>query len=238
MPNTPTQRQKWHIGTSGFSYKEWKGHFYPEKLPAAKMLHFYAERLSAVEINSTFYRVPSVAQLEKWAIDVPEHFKFIFKAPRQITHIKRLKDVGESLGHFFETLTVLGGKLGPVLIQLPPNLKKDMDRLSACLDTVPEGVKVSVEFRHASWFDDEVYGRLRDANAALCVVHSEAGETPFVATADWGYLRLRNCEYTDEGLRQWQRHIGQQPWRAAHVFFKHEDEGTGPLLAARLLKLC
>jgi uncharacterized protein YecE (DUF72 family) len=220
-------------GTSGFAYKEWKGSFYPQDLPASGMLRFYAERFPAVEINNTFYRIPKVTVLEQWATQVPAGFVFVLKASQAITHRARLRDVAEPTGHFFRTAAVLGDRLGPVLVQLPPNLKKDLPRLEAFLDVVPAGRRVALEFRHASWFDDDVFSALRAAGAALCVAHTDDLDTPFVATADWGYLRLRNVAYTDADLAAWADRIRAAPWSDAFAFFKHEDEGTGPKLAVR-----
>lgn len=220
-------------GTSGFAYKEWKGSFYPADLPAPDMLRYYAERFRAVEINNTFYRMPSVSVLEAWAGQVPDAFVFVLKASQQITHRKRLKDAAEPVAWFFGNAAVLGDRLGPVLVQLPPNMKCDVARLDAFLDLVPAGRRVAVEFRHASWFDDVVYDTLRRHGAALCIAHGESIETPPVATADWGYLRLRQVAYDDAGLREWASLIRDQGWGDVFVFFKHEDEGTGPRLAAR-----
>lgn len=220
-------------GTSGFSYKEWKGTFYPEKLPADQMLQFYASRFSTVEINATFYRMPTEKQLLSWAGQVPETFTFILKASRRITHDKRLADVGEEVAYFLRTATVLGPRLGPTLFQLPPNLKKDLDRLRTFLALIPKGWRAALEFRHPSWFDDEVFTALREHNAALCIAHTgEDTDPPFRSTADWGYLRLRGVQYEPGQLEKWAADVLAQPWDRAFVFFKHEDEGTGPKLAA------
>ncbi len=224
-------------GTSGFAYKEWKGSFYPDDLPAAGMLRFYASRFHSVEINNTFYRMPSVATLTGWAEQVPDGFVFVLKASQQITHRKRLKDAAEPTAYFFGNAAVLGERLGPVLVQLPPNLKKDADRLAGFLSIAPADRRLAFEFRHASWFDDEVYALLREHGAALCIAQGEELETPFVATAPWGYLRLRQVAYEDEALGDWAKRIRDQAWTDAFVFFKHEDEGTGPKLAARFESL-
>src|SRR5262252_7933757 len=178
-------------GTSGFSYKEWKGSFYPEDLPAAGMLAYYAERLPAVEINNTFYRMPKPALLEGWSAEVPEEFRFILKASQRITHFKRLKDAGSEVEYFFGVASTLGDRLGPALFQLPPNLKKDLPRLQAFLSILPAGRRAAFEFRHASWFEDDVFEALRAASAALCIAEDEELATPLVPTAGWGYLRLR-----------------------------------------------
>lgn len=220
-------------GTSGFAYKEWKGSFYPEDLPAKAMLRFYAERFSAVEINNTFYRTPTEKVLAQWLADVGTGFTFVLKAPQLITHRKRLKEVSEPVVHFFRTAAALGDALGAVLVQLPPNMKKDTSRLVGFLELVPRDARVALEFRHDSWLDDEVYDVLRSQRAALCIAHTEEQQTPLVATAGWGYLRLRNVEYADAELDRWVAFTRAQAWTDVYVFFKHEDEGTGPHLALR-----
>jgi uncharacterized protein YecE (DUF72 family) len=219
-------------GTSGFSFPEWKRSFYPQDLPAEKMLGFYAERLDAVEINATFYRMPTEKMLAAWTGEVPESFRFVLKAPRRITHILRLKDAGDPLSYFLQAASVLGVRLGPLLFQLPPNLKKDLPRLAAFLELVPEGFRAAFEFRHTSWFEDDVYDALRARGAALCLAEDDELETPAVATAPWGYLRLRKTEYPDDALRAQAANLLARPWGEAHVFFKHEEEGKGPQLAA------
>lgn len=228
---------KLRTGTSGFAYREWKGSFYPQDLPASAMLRYYAERFRAVEINNTFYRMPAAAMLEGWREQVPDDFTFVLKASQQITHRKRLKDVAEPVAYFFDNAAVLGDRLGPVLVQLPPNMKQDLSRLEDFLGLVPEGRRVALEFRHDSWLDDAVYDALRRHGAALCIAHGESIETPPVATAGWGYLRLRQVEYDDATLRQWRDLIRDQAWDEVYVFFKHEDEGTGPRLAERFERL-
>ena len=224
-------------GTSGFSYDEWRGSFYPEDLPRTRMLRYYAERLPAVEINNTFYRLPSENTLRQWADQVPPGFSFVLKASQRITHIKRLKDAGEPLSYLLTTSTVLGGGLGALLFQLPPNFRKDVDRLGAFLALLPRSLRAAFEFRHDSWFADEVYTLLRAHDAALCVADTVDGATPFEATAGWGYLRLRREAYTEQELAGWAARIGGADWSDAFVFFKHEDEGTGPRLAARFISL-
>jgi uncharacterized protein YecE (DUF72 family) len=227
-------------GTSGYSYAPWKGSFYPEKLPAAQMLGFYAGQLPAVEINNTFYRMPQRDLLARWAAETPAGFRFALKAPRRITHEKRLAaDAEDPLRRFFEVSSVLEAKLGPTLFQLPPFLRKDAPRLEAFLTTLralAPSAKPAFEFRHVSWFADDVYEMLRKADAALCLSESEDLETPVVATADWGYLRLRRQDYDDAALGAWAARIATQPWTEAYAFFKHEDEGRGPELARRLLE--
>jgi uncharacterized protein YecE (DUF72 family) len=226
-----------HVGTSGYSYKEWKGSFYPEKLPAKEMLGYYAQRFRTVEINNTFYRMPEPSVLEAWANQVPGHFRFVLKAPQDITHRKRLKDAGELVAALVASTAVLKERLGPLLFQLPPNFGKDVPRLRDFLALVPKGTRVAFEFRHAAWFDDEVFGLLRDRGAALCVADADDDlEVPFVATADWGYLRLRRAAYDAKTLATWAKRIRDQKWTDAFVFFKHEDAGTGPRFAAGLLE--
>jgi uncharacterized protein YecE (DUF72 family) len=224
-------------GTSGFAYKEWKGTFYPADLPASEMLHYYAERFGSVEINNTFYRMPTEKVLAQWRAEVPPDFTFVLKASQSITHRKRLKDAAEPVAYFFRTASTLGDQLGPILVQLPPNLKKDVPRLESFLVLPPEGARLAFEFRHESWFDDEVYDVLRARNAVLCTAHSEGQDTPLVPTSSWGYLRLRNVAYTDADLDEWIERIKEQPWNEAYVFFKHEDEATGPRLAERFAQL-
>ena len=223
-------------GTSGWSYKEWKGHFYPEKLAAKDMLRFYGERFPTVEVNNTFYRMPNAATLEGWAAQVPEDFSFVLKASKRITHDKRLKEAGDSVEYLLRTAAALGPKLGPLLIQLPPNMKKDVPRLRDFLVSLP--ARAAFEFRHASWYDDEVYEALRERGAAWCVADTgEEGDPPFVSTADWGYLRLRRVAYEERDLKDYVDRIKGQSWNEAFVFFKHEEAGTGPKLAARFMEL-
>ena len=223
-------------GTSCFSYKEWKGSFYPEDLPAEEMLAYYSARLPAVEINNTFYRMPKPALLESWAAHVPADFRFILKASQRITHRKRLKEAGDEVAYFFQTASTLGDRLGPTLIQLPPNLKKDLPRLESFLSVLPEGARVAFEFRHASWFEDDVFAALRAKGAALCLAEDEELTTPLVATAPWGYLRLRRQDYDDAAVAAWAEKVRGQSWSDAFVFFKHEDAGSGPKLAAEFLR--
>ena len=224
-------------GTSGFSYTAWRGTFYPEKLPEAQMLGFYAERLAAVEINNTFYRMPTPEQLGRWAAETPAGFRFALKSPRQITHIKKLADVADSVERLAAAASTLGERLGPILFQLPPFLKKDLPRLEAFLATLPPSVKAAVEFRHESWFTDDVYAALKARNASLCVADSEELSTPFVATATWCYLRLRRQDYDDAALAAWGDRLRGQPLGDTYVFFKHEDEGRGATLASAFAKL-
>ena len=224
------------VGTSGYSYPEWKGNFYPEKMAAKDMLRYYAERFPTVEINNTFYRMPTADLLNGWAEQVPESFTFVLKASKRITHDRRLKDCAESLEYLTRVAATLGSRLGPLLFQLPPNFKKDAARLQGLFEQMPERRRMAVEFRHASWFDDEVFDTLRENGAALCVADTgEEPVTPLVATADWGYLRLRKEDFSEPELRQWADRIREQPWKDAFVFLKHEEEGKGPKLATQLI---
>jgi uncharacterized protein YecE (DUF72 family) len=226
-------------GTSGYSYPEWKGNFYPEKMAAKDMLAFYAQRFPTVEINNTFYRMPTEKVLSGWAGQVPETFTFVIKASKRITHDQRLRECAENLAYLFRITATLGSRLGPLLFQLPPNFKKDVPRLKSFFDAMPERRRMAMEFRHASWFDDEVFQTLRDQRVALCVADTgEEPVAPLEPTADWGYLRLRREEFSDEELRAWAKRIREQPWTEAYVFLKHEEEGKGPKLAARLMEFC
>jgi uncharacterized protein YecE (DUF72 family) len=228
------------VGTSGYSYKEWKGTFYPDDLPAAKMLGFYANHFDTVEINNTFYRMPEAKMLEKWAGDVPERFTFILKAPQRITHQKRLAGTADDVRHFFDTASVLGGKLGPALFQLPPYSRKDAGKLREFMHTLPPDQKVAFEFRHESWFDAEIHDILRSRDAALCVADTDEVADPdglLVTTSSWGYVRLRRTEYAGHQLGEWASRVTSQPWTTAYVFFKHEDEGKGPKFADEFISL-
>lgn len=225
------------VGTSGFSYPKWKGAFYPAKTAAKDMLGYYAGRFRSVEINNTFYKPPEADGLTAWAAQVPAGFRFAFKAPQRITHILRLRNADAEVAALFEALDTLGPKLGPVLFGLPPNFKKDAERLKAFLGLLPAQRRVAVEFRHASWFDDEVFALLRSHKVALCAAEeTDDLVVPVVATADWGYLRLRRPEYDDAALAAWAETMAAQEWKDCYVFFKHEDTGTGPAFASRLLK--
>jgi uncharacterized protein YecE (DUF72 family) len=226
------------VGTSGYSYAEWKGAFYPEGMAAAKMLAFYAEQFGTVEINNTFYRMPEAKMLEKWATQVPESFLFALKAPQRITHHKKLIDVDDDVRHFCDVATTLGSRLGPLLFQLPPFFRKDVAKLQTFLATLPPAPRVAMEFRHPSWCDDEVYNLLRGRDVAICLSDTDEVTDPasiVVPTASWGYLRLRRTEYANGMLAQWRRRIESQPWDEAFVFFKHEVEGKGPKFAREFL---
>lgn len=226
------------VGTSGYSYKEWKPAFYPEDLAARAFLRFYAEHLPTVEINNTFYRMPTSKLLGGWAAEVPETFTFALKAPQRITHIAKLKDAAEVTATFVRTARELGARLGPILFQLPPTLKKDLPRLTAFLSNaagLPDAPKMAFEFRHASWFDDEVFAVLRAHGAALCAAEGEELASPLVALTNWGYVRLRRDAYPDELIAQWARRIAEQGWTEAFVYLKH-DEGNAPRVALKLIE--
>lgn len=226
-------------GSSGFSYKEWKGSFYPENLPAKDMLGYYAARLSTVEVNNTFYRMPKRDVMEGWARKVPDDFQFVLKASRKITHQARLKETSyDSVEYLWSVAAALGSHLGPILFQLPPNMKKDVGRLLAFMEALPDGLRAAFEFRNESWFDETVYDALQDGGHAMCLAEMDDSEVhELIATADWGYLRLRRERYTDAALRAWLDAIRAQDWHECFVFFKHEDEGAAPRLAARMLAL-
>jgi uncharacterized protein YecE (DUF72 family) len=226
------------VGTSGYNYPEWKGSFYPQKMPAAKMLPYYAERLSTVEINYTFYRIPNQKILAGWSRETPEGFRLTLKAPKRITHIAKLKDCADLLQYFLKTAATLGPKLGAILFQLPPYLRKDLAVLDEFTSQLPQGVCAAFEFRHASWMDAEVFARLRARNLALCVADSEKFATPVEITASYGYFRLRDEGYTPEDLRRWAQVIRASTAACGDVFvyFKHEEAGKGPKFARLLIE--
>ena len=223
-------------GASGYSFKEWKGSFYPEKIKAEDMLPFYAQHLPTVEINNTFYRMPGVDMLKAWVAATPEHFRFAIKASRRITHIARLKAeaAADSVEYLYRNLTALGAKRGPVLFQLPPNLKKDLPRLEAFLSLLPDDHRAAFEFRNESWFADDVYDALKAAGASLCLSEREDNAPPpLVETAPWGYVRLRLETYSDDELAQWARRLEATSWREIHAYFMHEP--TAPAYAKALM---
>jgi uncharacterized protein YecE (DUF72 family) len=229
---------KLYVGTSGFSYKEWKGSFYPEKIPANEMLSYYASRLHAVELNNTFYRRPQKSMVESWKAQVPDNFRFTMKASQGITHFRRLKDAGDATRFMLESVSALEDRLGAVLFRLPENMEKDIKRLETFLKDLPSDAPAAFDFRHPSWFDDEVAALLRSHNRVLCIGDME--ELPprdIVKTADWGYIRLRRVRYSERELKKWISRIRAQDWTHTFVFFKHEDEGTGPKLAAQFVAL-
>jgi uncharacterized protein YecE (DUF72 family) len=219
-------------GTSGFSYKEWQGSFYPDKLPASKMLEFYAARLPTVELNNTFYRMPGEALIKSCQERTPEGFRFVLKAPRQMTHSRKLSNCEEPLARFVQVAAGLGEKLGALLFQLPPTFQKDVACLESFLRLLPASVRAAFEFRHPSWFDESTYAALRQYKAALCVADIDEHDAPaIVATANFGYLRLRRQDYTPAELAVWAEALKQQPFEQAFVFFKHEVRAPSLALA-------
>ena len=225
-------------GASGYAFNEWKGSFYPEKIQSEAMLAWYAERLPSVEINNTFYRMPKTEVLANWAQATPEAFRFSIKASKRITHDARLAAdaAADSVAYLYKNLAVLGAKRGPVLFQLPPFLKKDTARLQDFLRLLPEGHRAAFEFRHDSWFDDDVYVLLKTAGAALCLSEREDSlPPPLVETASWGYVRLRLETYSDADLAAWAERLAATQWQEVHAYFMHEP--TAPGYAAALLAL-
>ena len=225
-----------HVGTSGYNYEAWRGTFYPEDLPAKKMLAYYAGRFDTVEINYSFYRKPTAKILEGWAAQVPERFRFALKAWQRITHQKRLRDCAELVESFGDAARALGARLAPILYQLPPNLKADLPLLRDFLHQLPRDLRAAFEFRHTSWFADETWAALRDAGAALCVAESDELATPAVRTAEFGYLRLRRLDYDAAALSRWAEFARTYPGDV-FVYFKHEDEARGPAFAKEFLPL-
>ncbi len=225
------------IGTSGFQYAEWKGIFYPEDLPTSKMLPYFAERLSTTEINYTFHRIPSAKTIEGWWKATPENFRFSLKAPQKVTHWAKLRNCGDTLRFFHQVVCDLEKKLGVILFQLPPTLKKDAVLLRDFLADLPEGMRCAFEFRDASWFDDEIYQLLKSKNIALCIADSEKLSTPNIATADYGYLRLRRVDYQETDVVRWTEAIKARgnEWSEAFIYFKHEESGIGPKLAQQMI---
>ena len=225
------------VGTSGFAYKPWKGPFYPADLKDEQMLTFYGQHFRTVEINNTFYKMPTEEMLTKWASQVPESFSFAIKASQRITHYARLKpDSASALEFLLRNTSTLGSRLGPILFQLPPNMQKNVERLTGFLALLPRDRRFTIEFRHESWFDDDVFTALRDHDIALCVSESEEFTGVNVATASWGYLRLHRQDYTDEMLAEWRSRVAAQSWTDAYVFFKHDYiDGSGPLAVERFV---
>jgi uncharacterized protein YecE (DUF72 family) len=227
------------IGTSGYNYLEWRGNFYPSNLPAAKMLPFYAARFPTVEINYTFYRLPTDATLRAWAAATPDRFKLTLKAPRRITHDAKLQNCRPLVDTFLATAATLHDKLGVLLFQMPPTFKLALPVLDEFLSWLPPTVRAAFEFRHASWHVPEVFERLQRHNAALCVAESEKLATPIVMTADFGYFRLRDEGYTADDLRGWAERLREQQAgnRDIFVYFKHEEAGKGPEFAKEMMRL-
>lgn len=215
------------IGTSGYSYPEWKGSFYPQDLATKKMFGYYADRFPTVEINATFYRMPTDKLVLGWVEQAPATFRYTFKAPKVITHIKRLKDCADSLTFFLGRASTLGDKRAALLFQLPPFMKKDVPLLTEFLASVPREMRAAFEFRNATWHSDDVFTALSDAGAALCIADSEKLTTPLVATAPFGYFRLRDEGYERADVARWHAQIVAQRWDEAFVYFKHEDAGKG-----------
>jgi uncharacterized protein YecE (DUF72 family) len=225
------------VGTSGYNYPEWRGTFYPEKFSTNKMLAYYAERFSTVEINYTFYRMPTEKLLAGWAAGTPDGFRFTLKAPRRITHDAKLQRCEELLQAFCRTASTLGPKLATLLFQLPPTFKKDPDVLRAFAGLLPPGTRAAFEFRHPSWLDAEIYDVLRSRNLALCIADSEKLSTPVEMTADYAYFRLRDEGYQQADIERWAAAIrGLEGVTEAFVYFKHEEEGLGPDFARRLIE--
>jgi uncharacterized protein YecE (DUF72 family) len=227
-------------GTSGWAFKEWKGSFYPEDLPDDDMLGYYASQFPTVEINNTFYRLPREHVLKEWAAKVPPGFAISLKASQRITHHARLKpeSAESALGFLLSNLEALGDRLVPVLFQLPPNLRKDVDRLRGFVNLLPAGRRFTFEFRHESWFSDDVVEVLRERQIAMCVIDQEEFASPMIPTADWGYLRLHRFDYDDRALETWARRVLDEPWKEAYVFFKHDHTPfTGPPAVAAFTKL-
>jgi len=227
------------VGTSGFQYAEWKGNFYPEDLPTAKMLPFYAERLPTTEINYTFHRIPAAKTIANWNDLTPPRFRFSLKAPQKITHFARLRDCADTLRYFHDVISGLGDKMGTVLFQLPPNFKKDTLLLADFVNSLPGGMRAAFEFRHQSWFEDEVFNALKARNVALCIADTEDLTTPQMATADYGYLRLRREDYAKADVERWAEFVrGQnERWSDAFIYFKHEEAGIGPKLAKQMMEI-
>jgi len=225
------------IGTSGYNYPEWKGSFYPSDLPAAKMLPYYAARFPTVEINYTFYRMPNEKIVSGWAAQTPSPYKLTLKAPRRITHDNRLKNTGALVESFCLVAGTLGDKLGALLFQLPPNLKKDTALLDAFLAELPAKARAAFEFRHPSWLEEDVFSRLTARNYALCVADSEKLSTPVRVTADYAYFRLRDEGYTPDDIARWGDTIARatESSRDVFIYFKHEEQGKGPELARLLM---
>jgi uncharacterized protein YecE (DUF72 family) len=218
---------KLNAGTSGYAFKEWKGSFYPPDLKDDAMLGYYASKFRTVEINNTFYRLPKEGVLQAWAAQVPEPFTFAIKASQRITHHARLKPEGASAVEFLlKNTSALAGRLGPILFQLPPNLKKDFDRLRTFLDTLPADRRYTIEFRHESWFDEDVFAALRARDIPMCIVEKPEFASPVVSTASWGYVRLHRFDYDDAMMAEWAKRLAAQPWSETYVYFKH-DEGIG-----------
>jgi uncharacterized protein YecE (DUF72 family) len=227
-----------YVGTSGYSYKEWKGSFYPAKIPATDMLSYYAARLQAVELNNTFYRLPQKSMIESWKSQVPENFRFTMKASQLITHFKKLKDAGNETRFMLKRFAAFEDHMGAVLFRLPPDMKKDIKRLESFLKHLPADPPAAFQLEDPTWFDDDVFALLRSQNRAFSITDTDEMPLSHInKTADWGYVRLRRVNYSESELKEWIVRIQAQDWTNTFVFFKHEDEGTGPKLAAQFLHL-
>ena len=231
-----------YAGSSGFSYAEWKGNFYPEKLKNEEMLRYYAQRLDTVEINNTFYRMPKADVLSGWREKVPEGFVFVLKASQRITHRQKLEDTDDSVAYLWNIALALGPTLGPILFQLPPFLKRDDEKLKRFADKLPRDMRAVLEVRHKSWFDEAVFQILRDHGISLCYSDTDPTdqddpglEQPFIATADYGYVRLRRAAYDEASLSEWIRQMREHAWKEVFVFFKHEATAPGLALQTREL---
>ncbi|HWL40961.1 MAG TPA: DUF72 domain-containing protein [Gemmatimonadaceae bacterium] len=229
-------------GTSGYAFKEWKGAFYPKDLKNDAMLPFYAQKFDAVEINNTFYRLPRENVLRQWAEQVPETFTFAIKASQRITHFSRLKeDCADTVDFLLKNTALLGGRLGPILFQLPPNLKKDANRFRGFLGLLPPDRRYVFEFRHESWFDDEIFDAMRERDIAMCIIEQADFRSPVVATASWGYVRLHRLDYSAAELGDWAKCVTGQAWKDAYVFLKHDESetgGSGPPAVATFITAC
>ena len=227
------------VGTSGWAYPSWKPDFYPQKLAQKKFLNFYATQLNAVEVNFTFRQLVKESTLQNWLAETPASFRFTVKAHQVITHIKRLKGTEDFVPRFLSTIEPLAtaARIGPVLFQLPPNLKVDLDVLRGFLGTLPKRMQSSFEFRHASWLSEETYSILREHNVALCVAESEERDTPDVVTADFAYYRYRKPNYTPEErqamVSRMREHLAAG--RDVFAYFKHEETPEGALYAREVL---
>jgi len=226
------------VGTSGYQYTAWRGVFYPDKMPTAKMLSFYAEQFPTTEINYSFHRIPNPKTIENWFESTPDHFRFGLKAPQKITHWSKLRDCADTLNYFLSVVSDLRPKLGPILFQLPPTLKMERALLADFLGTFPKGIQAAFEFRHQTWFSDEIFSLMQEHNIALCIAESSEFAAPLVATANFGYLRLRREDYAEADIRRWADYARTQTdrWESAFVYFKHEESGIGPRLAKEFIQ--
>jgi uncharacterized protein YecE (DUF72 family) len=228
-------------GTSGYAFKEWKGSFYPDDLKNDGWLGYYASKFPTVEINNTFYRLPKENVLREWAAQVPDNFTFAIKASQRITHYARLKpECADTVDFLLKNTSTLGSRLGPILFQLPPNMQKDVPRLRGFLGLLPPSRRFAIEFRHESWFDDDVFSALRERDIAMCLAEQEDFKCPVNATASWGYLRLHRSDYDDAALGEWAKCVTTQTWSEAYVFFKHDEDGggSGPTAVTAFTRAC